>query len=176
MPDVDTFLTKNRGPSRTFKTMRARLPSNSYTGSSISATQVSLFPIVAFEQFGDLHRIGEQLLLEILLVDDVVEHLRIDTARSLEREANGRETRAGLDAEDDAALIRPDLLYVALDLRPQIVVGHQPREQRLVAVVDALGIEDAAVPLCLDVFDHAVPAAWRRQTAVRRAGRSSPAE
>ena len=49
----------------------------------------------------------------------------------------------------------PTSSYVTVDLRLQVVVAHQPRAQRLAAVVGALRVEHAAMPLRLDVLDHA---------------------
>ena len=48
--------------------------------------EVSLFAVVALEQFGDDDRVGEELTLELLLVHDLVELIGIDPGRALERE------------------------------------------------------------------------------------------
>ena len=75
----------------------------------------------------------------------------IDPGRTLEREDHFLRPRAGLNLEHHSALAVGDVLDLVVDLRLQVVVGHQPLAQRIRAVVGPLLVEDAAMPLRADL-------------------------
>jgi hypothetical protein len=109
--------------------------------------QEALVAVIPFEQLGDHNRIGEQLTLEVLLVDDGIEIVGVDARRAIESQHHPVVLRTGLHMERDAAAIRRHLLEPVLHPGLEIAVGHQPFPQRLRAIVCALLVEHAALPL-----------------------------
>ena len=71
----------------------------------------------------------------------------MDPGRTLEREDDFLRLRAGLEVEYDPALPVGHILQLIVDLRLQVIVSHQPLTQRIHAVIGALLVEDAAMPL-----------------------------
>ena len=112
----------------------------------------TLFAIIAFEQLSDDHRIGEELPLQPLFLDDVVELSRLDPGRSLEDQQDLLEAGTRFGTEHNPTLIGRHVLDGVVDLRIEVALVHQPQSQGLGTVFGALRIEDAPVPLAMHFF------------------------
>ena len=142
-------------------------------GSSISADEIALLAVVALQQLGDDERIGEQLTLEILLIDDRVELVGVDTRGAFEGQQHLVVVRPGLDPERRPAADRRVAVECVVDLRLQVAVGHQPLAQRFGAVVGALLVEHAAMPLRADLVLDRLRRHRALEPAAPPAGRAS---
>ena len=92
-------------------------------------------------------RIGEELTLEALRIDDRVELVGVDAGRAVEGQHHLVIVRAGFDLERHAAALGRAVVDRVGDLGLQVAVDHQPLAQRFGAVVGTLLVEDTAMPL-----------------------------